>query len=463
MSGMKPDIEPGVKTRRFLLRGEALGGLIVKPFQEFASIESAGGILMIGATVAALIWMNSSLGELYEKLLHAPLTVGVADSLFRKEIHFWINEGLMALFFFVVGLEIKREVLVGELGSLKQALLPAAGAIGGVIAPSLIYYAINRGGPGEAGWGVPMATDIAFVLGAITVLGPRVPSSLGLFLVSLAIVDDLTAVIVIALFYTTEIQLHFLNYAGMVLIGLVGMNILGFRRPFPYLILGVILWYLVYKSGIHATVTGVIVALTIPARSSCDTHEFADNLERLAGGFERQGGRGFVFHLKESNQIIIRSLERLCLCVEPPLQRLEHLLHPVVTFAIMPVFALSNAGIPVSWELLNSSLTGAVPIGVVLGLFVGKQVGVFGGAWLAVKSGLAELPKDLSFRDVYGGAMLCGIGFTMSLFIANLSFEPGGMLDEAKLGILLASTISAIGGMWVLSRPRPKRSTQSTD
>lgn len=430
--------------------GERVGAKLIRPFEVFASVEASGGILMILATVVALVWVNSPLAHYYKELLHFPITVAVGHLHFEHSFHFLVNDLLMTVFFFVVGLEVKREVLVGELVTLRRAALPAAGALGGVLLPALIYYVLNQGTPAEPGWGVPMATDIAFVLGALTILGSRVPAPLAIFLVSLAIFDDLVAVVVIAVFYSTDLQLHFLAYGGVILALLAGLNILGFRRQIPYVLLGIVLWVMVYKSGIHPTVAGVFLALTIPCRSVLDTCEFADKAGEVIQQFDTQGYCGYTLHLHERNQSVIRTLEEMCHQMEPPLQRLEHVLHPWVIFGVMPLFALANAGVSLHWDFLRGSLASSGSLGIVLGLFVGKQVGIFTAAWLAVKTRIAHKPAGVTFKHIYGGAILCGIGFTMSLFIAKLSFPDPDLLEGSTIAILAGSLLSGVVGTVVL-------------
>jgi NhaA family Na+:H+ antiporter len=377
---------------------------------------------------------------------------------FDRSLHFWINEGLLTIFFFVVGLEIKREVIVGELASVRKAALPAAGALGGVLLPAGIYYLLTQGTPYQVGWGIPMATDIAFVLTALTILGSRLPPTLTLFLVSLAIVDDLVAVVVIAVFYSSKIYLTYLAAAVISLLLLVVINVLGVRRPLPYFLLGAVVWYFTYLSGLHATIAGVAVAFTIPCRSDFDTHSFCNEVNRTVGEFKPLDRGRYHYALHENNQGVVHALEEMCQHVEPPLQRLEHAFHPWVAFAIIPLFALANAGVVIDGPLLAKALTGREALGIILGLFVGKQVGIFAASWLAVKSGLAEMPAGLSFKHLYGGAILCGIGFTMSLFIAELSFPDPAMLASAKVSIFIASVLSLVVGMVVLygiSKGRP--------
>lgn len=296
-----------------------------------------------------------------------------------------------------------------------------------------------------------MATDIAFVLGALTMLGSRVPSSLTIFLVSLAIVDDLVAVVVIALFYSQALEFVYLGMALLVVGVLIVMNILGTRAPGPYILVGVVLWALIYASGVHATVAGVIVALTIPARSARDTHGFVDEAKTLIKEFQNQRPRDYLIYLRHENQRVLRQLENMFRQVEPPLQRLEYVLHPWVIFGIMPIFALANAGVVLESSLLVKSVTSSQSLGIILGLFIGKQVGIFTATWLALRLRIATLPEGVNLKHIYGGSVLCGIGFTMSLFIAELSFmDRPDLLDEAKVSILIGSLVSGIIGATIL-------------
>jgi NhaA family Na+:H+ antiporter len=375
-----------------------------------------------------------------------------------RPLHFWINEGLMTFFFFVVGLEIKREVLIGELSSFRQAILPAVAALGGMIVPAGIYYVFNHGTPSAHGWGIPMATDIAFVLGALMILGTRVPSFLAVFLVSLAIFDDLGAVIVIAAFYTADLNTHWCFAAGAVPLGLVFINILGFRRPLPYLVVGAFLWAFIYLSGIHATIAGILVALTIPARSRVNTLAFSDVAARILRRFRAQEERDYTIHLNENNQAVIQSLRTMCRRVEPPLQRIENSLHPWVFFGVMPLFALANSGVRFDVGSLGAVLTGPEALGTLFGLFLGKQIGILAATWLCVRIGFAVLPVGTTLMHIYGGAVLCGIGFTMSLFIADLSFTSAEIHDKVKIGILAGSLLSASMGMVILSLYRSPNS-----
>jgi NhaA family Na+:H+ antiporter len=450
-------MKPTFLGRKFYRKGEYLGELLIKPFQLFASIESSSGILMIAMTCIALVWMNSPWDKLYQALWEEGISVGLHGRPFERSLHFWINEGLMSLFFFVVGLEIKREILVGDLASFRRAALPVAGAIGGMVVPALIYISFNHGQPSASGWGIPMATDIAFVAGALAILGSRVPPALTIFLVALAIVDDLGAVVVIALFYSSGISVHFLGMAGVVLVGLIVSNILGFRSPLPYIVLGLLLWLCVYLSGIHATVAGVLVAMTIPARSACDTHAFAQTANRAIREFKPQGEKGYLVLLDEGNQDAVRTLRSMVECVISPLHRIEEALHRWVAFLILPIFALANAGVSLTQIGFRELVTDSESMGIILGLFLGKQLGITAASWLAVKTGLAVLPSNMKLRHVYGGAILCGIGFTMSLFIAGLSFSHVELLERAKFSILLGSILSGLVGscaLYLLTRKR---------
>ncbi len=401
-------------------------------------------------TIIALIWINSSVSESYNKLLHTHFELKGDWFTLDTSVHFWINEGLMTIFFFVVGLEIKREILIGELASFKQAALPVAAAIGGMVAPALIYYVLNPAGPAAKGWGIPMATDIAFTIGALTLLGSRVPHSLKVFLAALAIVDDLGAVLVIAIFYTPSINQSHLLQAVFLFSILVSFNILGYRRALPYVFIGVLVWIEVFLSGFHTTVAGILVAFTIPARSKYDTDTFLAQLAELLEQFRCAGKCGFSIYTNEEHLNAVRSIERLCRMVEPPLHRIEAIVHPWVVFVVVPIFALANAGIVLDWGKLWTVIQTPPSLGILLGLLVGKQVGITLASWLAIKSGLAAMPKDANFGQIYGGAILCGIGFTMSIFIADLAFGRTELLYSAKAGILLASLLSFLLGFGVL-------------
>ena len=423
---------------------------IVRPFQDFAHKQSSGGILLIAATMVALAWANSPWSESYAALWHTKLTVGIGDFSISKDLTHWINDGLMAIFFLVVGLEIKREVLVGELSSVRDAALPVAAALGGAVVPGLIYLAINAGTEGSVGWGIPMATDIAFALGVLALLGERAPVALKVFLTALAIVDDIVAVLVIAFFYTSEISWGALGAGGAFLAGLVVANLLGVGRTLVYAVLGLGLWICFLLSGVHATIAGVLLALTVPASSFINPAAFLKRSRYVLDRFEQAGEKGEHVLANEERQAALHALNHAAYKLEPPLHELENTLHPWVVFAIMPIFALANAGVSLGGDIADA-LSSTVALGIVVGLVVGKQLGITLFAWLAVRSGISELPEDINWRHVYGAGWLAGIGFTMSLFITDLAFSDGSLVEAAKLGILVASVIAGVVG-WVILR-----------
>ena len=423
------------------------------PFQSFFKTEAAGGILLLAAAVVALVWANSPLAASYTALWETYLTVGGGPLVIEKPLILWVNDGLMAIFFFVVGLEIKREVLAGELAQPRKAALAIAAALGGMVVPALLYTAVTLGTDRAVGWGIPMATDIAFALGVLALLGSRAPLALKVFLTAVAIVDDLGAVIVIALFYTAELNVTAL-LISLALVGvLVVVNRLGIQRPAVYAVIGAAVWVAMLKSGVHATIAGVLVALTIPATRRMDEVEFADKVATLLDRF-RAGIAGSPTTPSPDQMAAVHSLEVACEHVETPLQRLEHRLHGLVAFFIMPVFALANAGVAFGADV--GALVGdTVALGVALGLIVGKPVGVLLLAYVSVRLGVAALPTGVTWRHVLGVSFLTGIGFTMSIFIANLAFGPGPLLDSAKVGILAASVVSGLLGSVVLLRLPP--------
>jgi NhaA family Na+:H+ antiporter len=425
-------------------------------FKRFAALSSAGGVVLIACTVAALIWANSPAAEGYEDLFHGEkLVFGFGEVTFSKTLSHWINDALMALFFFVVGLEIKREILVGELSSPRKAALPIAGAIGGMIGPALIYAAINWGQPTFRGWGIPMATDIAFALGILSLLGRKAPTSLKVFLTSLAIADDLGALIVIAVFYTEQLATNYLLYAGVVTLGMVGLNALRVRSPWIYFLFGLFLWYFVFKSGVHATISGVIGAMTIPASARVGARRYLNATRAALDVFEKHSDRPEDDGKVGAHQrAAARAVHKSSLQVLPALHRLEDALHPYTVFLVIPIFALANAGVHLEGSLVETA-SGRVTLGIVLGLFVGKPLGIFLAAWLAVKLGVGVLPRGVTWRHIFGAGCLGGIGFTMALFIANLAFTDSPTdLDRAKIGILAASLLSAIVGLAVIASCR---------
>lgn len=431
--------------------------LFMRSFKEFAKLEAAGGILLLIFTALALVWANSPWAGSYFNLWQTRLTVGLGGFVLDKPLLLWINDGLMAMFFFTVGLEIKREILMGELSAPKKAALPIAAAIGGMIVPALIYTAINFGKPSAPGWGIPMATDIAFALGVMALLGKRVPLTLKLFLTSLAIVDDLGAVLVIAFFYTSKIVWVQLLIAGIFLISLLVANRAGIRSPLVYALLGIGgLWVSFLLSGVHATVAGVLAAMTIPVRSSVSKEEFLERGRYFIEDFEESSRHGMNILTNKQQREAAESLESVSELVQTPLQRLEHALHPWVTFVVMPIFALANAGVSFSDVGLVQSLSSTVGLGIVIGLVVGKQIGITLFSWVAVRIGVANMSEGVSWRQIYGVAWLAGIGFTMSIFIASLAFQNTQFLFMAKLAILTASVVGGIIGFIILRSAIPR-------
>jgi NhaA family Na+:H+ antiporter len=424
------------------------------PFQEFAKAESSSGIVLILATVIALLWANSPWAESYHSLWATPVAIRVGTLAVDKPLLLWINDGLMAIFFFVVGLEIKRELIDGEFSSPKQALFPITAAIGGMVVPATLYIALNLGGPGERGWGIPMATDIAFALGVLSLLGRHASLSLKVFLTALAIVDDISAVLVIAFFYTDQLVIGSLALAGGVFVLLLLFNRLGFRQPIIYGVLGVVLWVAMLKSGVHATVAGVLLALTIPATRVIDREEFSRKVCHLIDRFNEEGTSKDNIFTTKKQRAILQAIENNINKIQAPLQRFEHFLHPWVAFAIMPVFALANAGVRIGGDFL-AGLNNPVTIGIVVGLVFGKQIGIPLFSWLMTKVGVATKPAGVSWGEIYGVGWLAGIGFTMSLFITNLAFWDAELIASAKIGILLASLLSAIVGFVLLAFMRP--------
>jgi NhaA family Na+:H+ antiporter len=423
----------------------------MQPLQGFLENKAAGGILLLACTAIALAWANSPWSEFYNALWQTPFTIGPGTAAISKPLLLWVNDGLMAVFFFVVGLEIKREILVGELASPRQAALPIAAAAGGILVPAALYSVFNLGGPGSGGWGIPMATDIAFALGILALLGSRVPLALTVFLTALAIVDDIAAVLVIALFYTANIGWSAVAVALGCLVVLAAMNLLGVRWPLAYAAAGLVLWVAVLKSGVHATVAGVTLAFFIPARTRLDPTLFVTRGRELLDHFERSSRPGASILANEEQQAALHAIEESSEDVQAPLHRLEHNLHPWVTFLIMPVFALANAGVALRGDA-SPDVASPVTLGVIVGLLLGKPVGIFLASWLAVRSGLAELPQRVTWQGIHGAAWLGGIGFTMSLFIGGLAFADPALLANAKIGILIASTLAGITGYALLSR-----------
>lgn len=415
----------------------------------FINEETYGGVLLILATFVALFWANSSYYESYHHVWHE-IKVGIAWGQIDliASIHHWINDGLMAIFFFVVGLEIKREVMGGELSSLKKASLPIAAAIGGMLLPALLYAIVNRDSPEfDNGWGIPMATDIAFALGLLAMLGKRVPLNLKIFLTALAIADDLGAVMVIAIFYTETIDYYELMYAAFFLGILIIANLAGVRKTIFYALVGFAgVWIAFVYSGVHATIAGVLIALTIPARTKVDDKEYIRKLSELLRKYEKQEKDPDSSLLSKDQVHVLTEIADLNDKAHTPLQRIEHTLHPVSAYFILPVFALSNAGVHIDGKVIDM-LFHPISIGIMLGLILGKFVGITLLTRLVVRLKLASLPEGLRWGHIYGASLLAGIGFTMSMFISDLAFQEEEYIQIAKVGIMAASLVAAILGM----------------
>ena len=437
--------------KEYIAPWEKAFDLILSPLEEFIHRQTTSGILLMICAITALIIANSPWHEGYHHFLELKLTIGVEGFQLSQTLHHWINDGLMALFFFVVGLELKREILVGELADSKQAILPIVAAIGGMLVPVLIYIAINPEGHALKGWGVPMATDIAFALGALALLGNRVPKKLLTFLVALAIVDDLGAVLVIALFYTETINFVALSIAAALLLLLIALNLGGIRRPLPYMLIGVVLWIAMLQSGIHATLAGIFLAFTIPMRPKYDADRFLSHINEMVVHIKRayQHENNIVKNVELRSRV--QALEEGVHMVQAPAQILEHKMHLPTAYIVIPVFSLANAGIPIDLSSLGTIITHPISMGIAAGLVFGKLIGIAGFSWLAVKLGLTVLPQGINFKHIVGVALMGGIGFTMSIFIAELGFVHNAQdLLMAKTGVLFASVFAGVSGfLWL--------------
>ncbi len=423
----------------------------LRPFSKFINNEASSGIVLMIAAVVALVWANSPWGQSYFSTWQTVFSLRFGSFVLEKPILLWINDGLMAVFFFLVGLEIKREILIGELASVRKATLPIVSAIGGMVVPALLYVIFTRGGDGSRGWGIPMATDIAFALGVLNLLGSRVPLALKVFLAAVAIVDDIGAVLVIAIFYSEEIKWALVGGGFAILAGLGVLNRLGARNPALYIIPGIVLWVLFLKSGIHATVAGVLLAMTIPTRVHLVPKEFSEEANSALQEFDKASDSKDRTLMNEDQQAAVHVLEEACEKAQMPLQRIEHGLQPFVSFCIMPVFALANAGVAFRADSI-SAFSDPVGLGILFGLLVGKPLGVVLAAWLAVKAGIASLPARVGWRQMTGVGVLAGIGFTMSLFITELAFKDVQHVETAKMGILAASLVAGTCGFLLLKK-----------
>lgn len=425
----------------------------LKGFTDFFHAETAGAIVLLIATVATLILANTQAYFAIDHFLHTEIGIVWGDFSFVQSFKHWVDDGLMALFFFVIGLEVKREIVVGELSTFRKALLPIMAAVGGMLAPAIIYLSVNPAGEASRGWGVPMATDIAFALGVLAVLGSKAPAGLRLFLTALAIADDIGAILVIALFYTAGISTQWLIVAAVFLGLLVLLNRKGVDSTLPYAVLGVCVWFAFLNSGVHATIAGVLVALTIPTRAQLEPISYIELAEEKLAQIAEAHVDGAHVLEDDTQQSAAFALGRESRHVASPLQRMEHSLHRFTTFVVLPLFAFANAGLRFVGAETSplEMMFQPVAVGVFLGLLIGKPVGISVMTWIAVRAGLAELPEGVGWRHVMGAGVLGGIGFTMSLFVANLAFGDAELLEEAKLAVLVTSVVAGLLGYLALT------------
>ncbi len=413
------------------------GRRLPRVVREFLDTEAAGGIVLLVAAVAALIWANSPWSASYRDLWATDLSIRLGDLVLAHDLRHWVNDALMTIFFFVVGLEIKRELVHGDLRDPRSAAMPAIAAVGGMVVPALLFLLVTAGSGGSAGWGIPMATDIAFAVGVVALLGSRIPASLKLFLLTLAIVDDIGAIVVIAVFYSGSLHTEFLGGAVVLLVVMLGLRRAGVVWLAPYVVLGTGVWLAVQESGVHATIAGVVLGLLAPATAltpAAVARDWAGDLADEPGPEE------------------LDAMTRLAKTSVSPAERIQHMLHPWTSFVVVPLFALANTGVEISSTSFSAPGATAVTAGIAAGLLVGKTLGITGAAWLAVRSGLGRLPEGASWPMVAGIAAVAGIGFTVSLFIAELAFEPGALQNAAKIGVLMASTLAGVLGALVLMR-----------
>lgn len=434
---------------------EPIDRWVVEPIKDFINNSTTSGIVLFSSALLALILANSPWSDAFHHFWETPFSLGIGDFQLSKTLHHWINDGLMAVFFFVVGLELKREIVGGELSQPKNAILPIMAALGGMIFPALIYLIFNSTGEASNGWGIPMATDIAFALGVLYLLGDRVPLQVKIFLTVLAIADDIGAVLVIAFFYTSSIDFDSLLVGGIFMTVLILGNIIGVRSTLFYGIIGICgLWLAFLMSGVHATIAAVLAAFTIPANPKLTEKEFLNNLDFLHKEFKNSKPNDNPTITNEQLHILeeIRDYSKKALT---PLQRLEHTMHPLVAFLIMPIFALCNAGVTINASMFNEGIS-MVTLGVMVGLLFGKLIGVLGFTWLFTKMKWAKLPNELTLLHILGIGFLASIGFTMSLFITELAFEDAQLIKEAKLGVLIASILASFLGYFTMQKAAKK-------
>jgi NhaA family Na+:H+ antiporter len=442
---------------------EAKAERVLTPFQEFIRDQTSGSILLILCTVVALIIANSPLAHQYETLVEMKAGFVFGDWSFKMSVRHWINDGLMSLFFFILGLEIKREILVGELRDTQRSFPVIAAAVGGMLAPAAIFYLINAGTPYVHGWGIPMATDTAFAIGILALLRRRIPIALFTFLTALAIIDDMGAILVIAVFYTETINLPFLGLAGLFIMILIGLNIIGIRRPLMYILLGGIVWLAMLLSGVHATVAGILVAMTVPARPKRGAGWFVSKARNLIEEFENIEKESNRSILEEEKHEVVEQVQGTAEKATAPLRRWENALERPVALFVMPVFALANAGIPVDFSSLSIVWSHSLSLGIFLGLLAGKTAGISLLAWLAVRLQLGRLSQGVTMRHIIGIALLGGMGFTMSIFIAGLgSADTPETLVAAKAAILQASLVAGVSGyLWLRFLTTPAKDSDN--
>jgi NhaA family Na+:H+ antiporter len=426
---------------------------IARSLRVFTRLEASSGILLLAAMAVALGWANSPGSEAYFRILESPLAVRIGPWGFTSSLRHAVNDGLMAVFFFVVGLEIKRELVAGELAGIRKAAFPAVAALGGMLVPALLYAACNRGQASLRGWGIPTATDIAFALGILALLGKRIPGSVKIFLMALAIIDDLGAVVVIAVFYSGKIAWGGLGWAALIVAFLFACNRAGLRKAWCYAVPGIALWYCLQHAGVHGTIAGVLAALAVPARADLREGDFASHCRAILDRFQAARFREETPILNQERLEAVMELEDACEKVEPPLQRLVESLHPWTSFGILPLFAWANAGVRVDPAILGA-LGGPSGIGIALGLVVGKPLGIFGAAQAMLALGFPRLSGGATWKHLLGAGLLGGIGFTMSIFIAGLAFGEGRPLDAAKVAVFLSSALAgALGYAFLRSLP----------
>lgn len=441
-------------------RAHKLVAAFARPIDKFLHVEASSGILLLVTAVVALLWANSPWASSYEHLLHAPISLGFGEHIFTRSVHFWVNDILMVIFFFVVGLEVRRELFEGELSEVRRAALPVAAALGGMLMPAAIYFALNRGSATIEGWGVPMATDIAFAVGALALLGKRVPAALRVLLLALAIIDDIGAILIIAFFYSAGIAWTGLAIVALGVATILIMQRVGLRHPVLYVVPGVLIWAGMLHAGIHPTIAGVMLGLLTPVRPWFGQEGFLQETQEAVDRLRDQDGSNL------DPRDMLPDLERINVArreAVPPVTRLESALHPWVAFGIMPLFALANAGVHLGGVGADTSHAFGIALGVGLGLVVGKPLGVLVFSALAVRLGLASLPRGVTWGGVLVVGCVAGIGFTMALFIAALAFSDASMLAIAKLAVLAASAVAGVGGLLVGLKVLPRQQPEAVE